>query len=77
MLTIRLHPQGRKHKKTYRIVVAQKHHHVSKKVLVNLGFYDPVSKDFKINKELLQKYLDSRVEVSESALSLFKKHSLV
>jgi small subunit ribosomal protein S16 len=77
MLTIRLHPTGRAHKRQYRIVVAQKHRHVSKKYLANLGYYDPHTKALKVDTEEAKKYLLARVELSSSVKALFKKLSLV
>lgn len=77
MLTIRLRPQGRIHRKQYRIVVAQKHRHVTKKTHEDLGFYDPVTKEFKVNEVRVQHYLALNTEISETVTSLFKKHNLI
>jgi small subunit ribosomal protein S16 len=61
----------------YRVVVAQKHKHVSKQYIANLGTYDPHTKALNINKELAKKYIDARVEMSDTVKALFKKLSLV
>jgi small subunit ribosomal protein S16 len=77
MLTIRFQPTGRKHSKMYRVVVAEKTRSVSKKVKETLGWYNPYSKDCKLNEERVKFFIDNHVEISESALSLFKKQGLV
>ena len=77
MLTIRFQPIGRKHSKMYRVVVAEKTRSVSKKVKENLGWYNPYTKEAKLNGERVKYFLENNTEVSESALSLFKKQGLV
>lgn len=77
MLTIRFYPTGRKHKKTYRIVVAEKARSVSKKFHEILGWYNPHTKDANLEKDRIAYYLNLNVEVSDSVKSLLKKHSLV
>jgi small subunit ribosomal protein S16 len=77
MLTIRFYPTGRKHKKTYRIVAAQKTKHVSKKFHEILGWYNPHTKDANLNKDRINHYLKLNTELSESVKSLLKKHALV
>lgn len=68
---------GRTHRKQYRIVVAEKKRHVSKKSQVTLGHYDPVTKELVVKKELAQKYIDARIEMSPKVTSLFKQIKLI
>lgn len=75
MLTIRLSRHGKKHDPVYRIVVAEKHRHVSKQYKEILGFYNPKTKDFSIKEDRLKYYLDLNIETSETLKSLFKKHT--
>lgn len=77
MLTIRLRRIGRIHKPQYRIVVAEKHRHATKKFVETLGFYDPVKKDFKVDKERVKHWLNLNIEMSDTVKSLFVKHSLI
>lgn len=77
MLIIRLNPVGRTHSIKYRIVVAEKHRHVSKKSLALLGTYDPATKQLKVDIEKAKKYIEARVEMSDSVKALFKKLELV
>ncbi|MBC7471653.1 MAG: 30S ribosomal protein S16 [candidate division SR1 bacterium] len=77
MLTIRFQPVGRKHSKMYRVVVAEKTRSVSKKVKENLGWYNPHTKESKLNEDRIKFFVENNVEISESAFSLFKKQGLV
>lgn len=78
MLIIRLHRVGRIHKPFYRVVLAEKHKHVSKKFIHNFGTYNPVTKELNIReKENLKKYLDLNVELSDTVRALLKKGSYV
>jgi len=77
MLTIRLCRFGRVHKPHYRIVVAEKHRHVSKKFIEAIGYYNPVTKEFKINLERARYWLSLNLEMSDTVKSLFTKHSVI
>jgi len=78
MLTIRLYPMGRKRKKHYRIVVAQKHKHVTKIYQESLGTYNPYTKEFSLKSpERIKFYLDNGVDLSESVKSLFIKNKIL
>lgn len=77
MLIIRFKPLGRKRRKHYRIVVAQKHRHVSKLEVENLGWYNPYTKDISINKERLDYFVGNGVDISQSVRSLLIKQKML
>ncbi len=77
MLTIRLCRVGRVHKPQYRIVVAEKHRHVSKKYIEVLGFYNPVSKELKVNQERINYWINLNIRMSDTVKSLFIKNSII
>jgi ribosomal protein S16 len=77
MLTIRLFPTGRKHKRTYRVVLADKKFHVSKQYIENLGHFDPVSKVAVLNEDRIKYWLDINTEVSQRVQKIFKDQKLV
>ena len=77
MLTIRLYPMGRKHKIQYRIVIANKARSVSKQYIENLGFYDPRTKETKINSDRIKHWLDQNIEVSERVTRILKTQGVV
>jgi small subunit ribosomal protein S16 len=77
MLIVRLKPFGKKRNRVYRLVAAQKHIHVSKKTVEDLGSYDPKTKVLKVNKERLSYYQNLNVEFSDTAKAICKKHLAV
>jgi small subunit ribosomal protein S16 len=77
MLTIRLCRFGRVHKPHYKIVVAEKHRHVSKKFVETIGYYNPITKEFKVNLERARYWLSLNVELSHTVKALFTKNSVI
>ena len=72
MLTIRLKPMGRTYRKFYRIVVAQKHKHTTKKSIEDLGWYNPYTKEKSIKQDRINHYVALNIEVSDTVKSLLK-----
>lgn len=71
MLTIRLQRVGKKNQAAFRIVVADKLRAPEKKIVENLGSYNPRTKEFAIKDEARLKYwIEQHVEVSPSAHNL-------
>jgi small subunit ribosomal protein S16 len=77
MLTIRFYPTGRKHRRTYRIVVAEKARHVTKKFVEILGWYNPHTKEASFEVEKIQHYVKLNIEMSDSVKSLLQKKSII
>jgi len=77
MLAIRLQRQGKTHFATYRIVVQDSRRHPSSgKLVVQLGSYNPHSKEISLNVELAQKYLDNGAQPSPRATKLLKDNGV-
>jgi len=76
MLIIRLKPMGRKRRKHFRVVVAEKHRSVSKKAHDILGWYNPYTKEHSFNQEKVTDYLSHGAQMSDTARSLFKKYDI-
>ncbi len=57
MLKIRLKRIGRKGRPFYKIVVTENLSRRDGKYIIELGYYDPLEENLKINKESLLKYL--------------------
>ncbi|GAC1412944.1 MAG: hypothetical protein NVSMB66_3590 [Candidatus Doudnabacteria bacterium] len=71
MLTIRLQRTGKKNHSHFRVVLAEKTAHVSKKIQEVLGSYNPHSKEFVVkNAEKLKYWIDQNVQISPSAHNL-------
>lgn len=77
MLTIRLQRTGKKNQADFRIVVAEKTAHVSKKFKDILGSYNPRKKTFQINGERLKELLAQRVEISPTVFNLLVSKGLI
>nr|YP_009545366.1 ribosomal protein S16 [Mallomonas splendens]AYO28520.1 ribosomal protein S16 [Mallomonas splendens] len=58
MLKIRLKKLGRKNKPFYRIVLMENLSKRDGKSIVELGYYDPISKSLNIDKISLHKYIN-------------------
>ena len=78
MLTIRLQRTGKKNASSFRIVVAEKTAHVSKKFKEVLGNYVPGTKAFIVkNPERIQYWISQHVEVSPTVHNLFVDNGLI
>jgi ribosomal protein S16 len=78
MLTIRLQRTGKKNAASFRIVVAEKASHVSKKVTEVLGTYSAAKKEFHIsNPERLQYWIEQHVEASPTVHNLLVAKGLL
>ncbi|MBU1088449.1 30S ribosomal protein S16 [Patescibacteria group bacterium] len=65
MLRIRLFPKGKKHQRTFRIVVTEKQKKANGKFLEDLGFYTPQTKTLKIDKEAMESWVKKGAQISE------------
>ncbi len=74
MLKIKLQPTGKKHQRSYRIVVAEDKSKLSGAVLDNLGTYNPHETENKIslNKESYQKWLNKGAQPTDTIRKLVK-----
>ena len=78
MLTIRLQRTGKRNAASFRIVVAEKASHVSKKITEALGTYNPAKKQFSIaNPERLSYWLGQHVEASPTVHNLLVSKGLL
>ncbi|GAB4144092.1 MAG: hypothetical protein OHK0017_02250 [Patescibacteria group bacterium] len=73
MLVIRLQRTGRTHLPLYRLVVAEKHKHVSKSAKYILGTYNPRTKALVVDKELFEKW-SKLAQFSDTAYNLLVKN---
>ena len=78
MLTIRLHRTGKRHQPQFRIVLAEKQKHPSKKFIEILGTYNPRNKEFAVkSEERIQYWISQHVELSPTVQNLFVGHNLL
>ena len=64
MLKIKLFPRGKKHQRTFRVVVAECRSKSNGKVVADIGFVTPQSKSFQIDKDQLAKWIKNGAQVT-------------
>lgn len=64
MLKIKLFPKGKKHQRTFRIVVAEARSKFDGKIVADLGFVTPQTKTLQINKDLLAQWIKNGAQVT-------------
>lgn len=73
MVKIRLKRIGAKKAPHYRIVAVDSRNRRDGKPIEELGYYNPQSKDLKLNKEAVEKWMKNGAQPSETVASLIKK----
>ena len=64
MLKIKLSPRGKKHQVTYRIVVMEARSKLNGRFTDDLGFYNPITKEIKIDKSKLTSWLNNGAQLT-------------
>lgn len=64
MLKIKLFPKGKKHQRTFRIVVAEARTKFNGNFVDDLGFYTPQTKTIEINKEKLTDWTKKGAQIT-------------
>lgn len=74
MLKIKLQPTGKRHQKTYRVVVAEGKSKLSGKVIASLGSYNPADPENKIaiDKDNYQSWLNKGAQPTDTVRKLVK-----
>lgn len=73
MLAIRLQRAGRKAYPTYKVVVQDAHRHPSSgRVVVYAGSFNPHTKEVKLDKEVIEKYLDNGARPTSRVVRLLQ-----
>ena len=57
MLKIKLRPRGKKHQKTYRIVIAEARSKLNGKFTDDIGHYNPFTKELVIDKDKMKQWI--------------------
>ena len=77
MLAIRFKRVGRKHQPSFRIVVAEKHSKRDGASVDDIGFYNPITKEFGVKKERLEHWLRSGAKPTPTVHNLLVNHKLI
>ena len=77
MLKLRLKRLGRKRSPSYRLVIMENTSRRDGRPIEEVGYYNPLSKDYKFDEEKIKKWLSYGVKPTETVLNLLKKAEIV
>jgi small subunit ribosomal protein S16 len=72
MLKLRLKRTGRKRSPSYRLVVMENTARRDGRPIEELGYYSPITKQYKFDVEKIKKWLDFGVKPTETVSSLLR-----
>ena len=77
MLKLRLKRTGRKRSPSYRLVIMENKTRRDGRPIEEVGYYNPISKDYKFDAEKIQKWLNYGIKPTKTVLNLLKKAEIV
>ena len=73
MLKLRLKRVGRKRSPSYRLVIMENTTRRDGRPIEEVGYYNPISKEYKFDSEKIQKWLNYGIKPTKTVLNLLKK----
>lgn len=77
MVKIRLTRTGRHFDPTYRMVVADSRYARDGRFIEQVGFYDPMIDEIKLDEEKIMSWLNKGAQVSDTVKSILSKHGII
>lgn len=77
MLKLRLKRVGRKRSPSYRLVIMENTTRRDGRPIEEVGYYNPISKDYKFDSEKIQKWLNYGIKPTKTVLSLLKRADII
>lgn len=77
MLKLRLKRTGKKRSPSYRLVIMENTDRRDGRPVDEVGYYNPITKKFKLDTEKIQKWLSHGVKPTETAFYLLKKAEII
>lgn len=77
MLKLRLKRAGKKGSPAYRLVIMENTSRRDGRPIDELGYYDPMTKNYKFENEKIREWLNSGVQPTKTVLSLLKKKDIL
>lgn len=77
MLKLRLKRVGRKRSPSYRLVIMENTTRRDGRPVEEVGYYDPISKNYKFDAEKIKKWLSYGVKPTETVSNLLKKAEII
>ena len=75
MLKVKLTQKGKKHQRSYQIIIAEARSKRDGKYIDNLGFWNPHTKELKIDKKKLDQWIKKGAQLTEGVNKLLKSQS--
>ena len=73
MLAIKLKPTGRRNQRTFRVIVQEDREKLGGKNAEDLGWFNPHTNQFKVNKARVEYWVKNGAQATESATKLLKR----
>jgi len=77
MLKIRLKRLGKKRYPFYRLVILESTSRRNGRPIDELGYYNPMTKDYKFDADKIKKWLNYGVKPTETVFNLLKKADII
>lgn len=77
MLKLRLKRTGRKRYPSYRLVIMENTFRRDGKPIDEVGYYNPITKEYKFDLEKIKKWLNYGIKPTETVLTLLKKAEII
>lgn len=77
MLKLRLKRTGRKRSPSYRLVIMENTTRRDGRPIEEVGYYNPISKDYKLDTEKIQKWLKYGIRPTKTVFNLLKKAEIL
>lgn len=77
MLKLRLKRVGRKKLPSYRLVVIENTSRRDGKPIEEIGYYNPISKNYNFDQYKIEKWLNYGVKPTSTVLNLLKKSKII
>jgi small subunit ribosomal protein S16 len=77
MLKLRLKRIGRKRAPSYRLVIMENSSRRDGRPVEEVGYYNPISKQYRFDTDKIQKWLDSGAKPTKTVFNLLKKAEIL
>lgn len=77
MLKLRLKRVGRKGSPSYRLVIMENTTRRDGRPIEEVGYYNPISKDYQFDSEKIQKWLSYGIKPTKTVFQLLKKAEIL
>ena len=77
MLKLRLKRIGRKRAPSYRLVIIENNSHRDGRPVEEVGYYNPISKEYKFDTDKIQKWLQHGVKPTKTVFNLLKTSKIL